>query len=99
MSRSPIYSLQFLQLKKGTVMPMPYVKDKLPERSFLPRPISSKLPFSTSKISELKWVFHAGDNSTMETIIVETLTDCEKWSFLAISYCVNYHSGAWQQWS
>ncbi|XP_050260928.1 polygalacturonase-1 non-catalytic subunit beta-like [Quercus robur] len=65
-------------LKKGTVMPMWDIKDKLPERSFLPRSISSKLPFSTSKISELKRVFHAGDNSTMETMIVETLTDCEK---------------------
>ena len=65
-------------LKKGTVMPMPDIKDKFPERSFLPRSISSKLPFSTSKISELKRVFHAGDNSTMETMIVETLSDCEK---------------------
>ncbi|KAK7845227.1 polygalacturonase-1 non-catalytic subunit beta [Quercus suber] len=65
-------------LKKGTVMPMPDIQDKLPERSFLPRSISSKLPFSTSKISELKLVFHAGDNSTMETMIVETLSDCEK---------------------
>ena len=65
-------------LKKGTVMPMPDIQDKLPERSFLPRSISSKLPFSTSKISELKRVFHAGDNSTMETMIVETLSDCEQ---------------------
>nr|XP_023871966.1 polygalacturonase-1 non-catalytic subunit beta-like [Quercus suber] len=65
-------------LKKGTVMPMWDIKDKLPERSFLPRSISSKLPFSTSKISELKRVFHAGDNSPMETMLVETLTDCEK---------------------
>ncbi|KAF3942814.1 hypothetical protein CMV_030562 [Castanea mollissima] len=65
-------------LKKGTVMPMPDIKDILPERSFLPRSISSKLPFSTSRISELKRVFHAGDNSTMETMIVETLIDCEE---------------------
>ena len=44
-------------LKKGKVMPMPDIKDKIPERSFLPRSISSKLPFSTSKISELKKFF------------------------------------------
>ena len=44
-------------LKKGKVMPMPDIKDKMPERSFLPRSISSKLPFSTSKISELKKFF------------------------------------------
>ena len=50
------------------------IKDKLPERSFLPRSISSKLPLSASKISELKRVFHAGDNSTMENMIVGTLT-------------------------
>ena len=81
-------------LKKGTVMPMPDIKDKLPERSFLPRSISSKLPFSMSKISELKRVFHAGDNSTMETMIVETLkTLSESSNFLAISQGLNYHSG------
>ena len=75
-------------------MPMPDIKDKLPERSFLPRSISSKLPFSTSKISELKRVFHAGDNSTMETMIVETLkTLSESSNFLAISQGLNYHSG------
>ena len=44
-------------LKKGKVMPMPDIKDKIPERSFLPRSISSKLPFSTPKISELKKFF------------------------------------------
>ena len=65
-------------LKKGKVMPMPDIKDKIPERSFLPRSISSKLPFSTSKISELKKIFHAGDNSTMETMIVKSLSECEK---------------------
>uniref|UniRef100_A0A7N2LB56 BURP domain-containing protein n=1 Tax=Quercus lobata TaxID=97700 RepID=A0A7N2LB56_QUELO len=65
-------------LKKGKVMPMPDIKDKMPERSFLPRSISSKLPFSTSKISELKKIFHAEDNSTMETMIVEALNKCEK---------------------
>ncbi|XP_030960939.1 polygalacturonase-1 non-catalytic subunit beta-like [Quercus lobata] len=65
-------------LKKGKVMPMPDIKDKMPERSFLPRSISSKIPFSTSKISELKKIFHAEDNSTMETMIVEALNKCEK---------------------
>ena len=47
-------------LKKGKVMPMPDIKDKMPERSFLPRSISSKIPFSTSKISELKKIFRRG---------------------------------------
>ena len=64
-------------LKEGKVMPMPDIKDKRPERSLLPRTISSKLPFSTSKISELKKIFHAEDNSTMETMIVAALNECE----------------------
>lgn len=65
-------------LKKGTVMPMPNIKDKMPRRSFLPRNIVSKLPFSTSKINELKQIFHASDNSTMESIIKDTLSECER---------------------
>ena len=65
-------------LKKGKVIPMPDISDKLPERSFLPRSISSKQPFSTLKVSELKHIFHAGDNSTMETMIVESLSECKR---------------------
>ncbi|KAL6192524.1 hypothetical protein ACLB2K_033611 [Fragaria x ananassa] len=65
-------------LKKGTVMPFPDIKDKMPERSFLPRTISSKLPFATAKLSELKRIFHAEDNSTMEKIITDALQECER---------------------
>ncbi|KAB1200767.1 hypothetical protein CJ030_MR0G006353 [Morella rubra] len=65
-------------LKKGKVMPMPDIRDKMPKRSFLPRSISSKLPFSTSKVSELKQIFHAADNSTMETMILDSLSQCER---------------------
>ncbi|KAL5826721.1 hypothetical protein ACOSQ3_018557 [Xanthoceras sorbifolium] len=65
-------------LKKGTVMPMPDIRDKMPKRSFLPRTIVSKLPFSTSKLGELKEIFHASDNSSMESIIKESLSDCER---------------------
>uniref|UniRef100_A0A5B6Z4P6 Putative polygalacturonase-1 non-catalytic subunit beta-like n=1 Tax=Davidia involucrata TaxID=16924 RepID=A0A5B6Z4P6_DAVIN len=65
-------------LKVGTVMPMPDIRDKMPKRSFLPRLISSKLPFSTSKLSELKQIFHASENSSMESIIVDALSECER---------------------
>ncbi|XP_050374867.1 polygalacturonase 1 beta-like protein 1 [Argentina anserina] len=65
-------------LKKGTVMPFPDIKDKMPERSFLPRTISSKLPFATSKVTDLKRIFHAEDNSTMEKIITDALQECER---------------------
>ena len=64
-------------LKKGKVMPMPDINDKFPERSFLPRSISSKQPFSTLKVTELKHFFHAGGNSTMETMIVKSLSECK----------------------
>ncbi|KAL6983651.1 hypothetical protein U1Q18_017031 [Sarracenia purpurea var. burkii] len=65
-------------LKTETVIPMPDIRDKMPKRSFLPRVISSKLSFSTSKLSDLKRIFHAGDNSTMETILTEALSECER---------------------
>lgn len=65
-------------LKRGTVMPMPDIADKMPQRSFLPRAISSKLPFSTSKLAELKRIFHASDNSTMERILTDALAECER---------------------
>ncbi|XP_038703508.1 polygalacturonase 1 beta-like protein 3 [Tripterygium wilfordii] len=65
-------------LKEGTVMPMPDIRDKMPKRSFLPRTIVSKLPFSTSKVGEIKQIFHASDNSTMETIIKDALSECER---------------------
>ncbi|EEF37021.1 polygalacturonase 1 beta-like protein 3 [Ricinus communis] len=66
------------KLKKGTVMPMPDIRDKMPKRSFLPRSITSKLPFSTSNFAQLKQTFHAFDNSTMETLMLDALTECER---------------------
>ncbi|PON98945.1 BURP domain containing protein [Trema orientale] len=65
-------------LKEGVVMPMPDIKDKMPKRSFLPRAITSKLPFSTSKLGELKKTFNAADNSSMERIMADTLAECER---------------------
>lgn len=65
-------------LKAGTVMPMPDIQDKMPKRSFLPRSISSKLPFSSKRAAEMKQIFHAGENSTMEGFIQDTLADCER---------------------
>ncbi|RDY05542.1 Polygalacturonase 1 beta-like protein 3 [Mucuna pruriens] len=65
-------------MKEGTVMPMPDIRDKMPQRSFLPRSILSKLPFSTSKIEELKRVFRASDNGSMEQMMRESLKECER---------------------
>ncbi|KAI4354649.1 hypothetical protein L6164_003496 [Bauhinia variegata] len=63
-------------LKQGTVMPMPDIKDKMPGRSFLPRSIVSKLPFSSSKISELKQIFKVADNSSMDKFMKDSFNDC-----------------------
>ncbi|KAE9614440.1 hypothetical protein Lal_00012165 [Lupinus albus] len=65
-------------LKQGIVMPMPDISDKSPKRSFLPRPILSKIPFTSSKISELKEIFKVSDNSSMEKMIMDSLGDCER---------------------
>ncbi|PHU02837.1 Polygalacturonase non-catalytic subunit AroGP3 [Capsicum chinense] len=65
-------------LKSGTVMPMPDIRDKMPKRSFLPRVIASKLPFSTSKIGELKKIFHAADDSQVAKMIGDALSECER---------------------
>ncbi|KAL7110299.1 hypothetical protein ACP275_05G016200 [Erythranthe tilingii] len=65
-------------LKSGIVMPMPDIRDRLPKRSFLPRAIISKLPFSTSKIREMEKIFHAGQDSSMANILTNTLNECER---------------------
>ncbi|XP_011071083.1 polygalacturonase-1 non-catalytic subunit beta-like [Sesamum indicum] len=65
-------------LKSGSVMPMPDIRDKMPKRSFLPRAIVTKLPFSTSKIDELKNIFHAENDSSMTSMLVNSLNECER---------------------
>uniref|UniRef100_A0A7N0T7U6 BURP domain-containing protein n=1 Tax=Kalanchoe fedtschenkoi TaxID=63787 RepID=A0A7N0T7U6_KALFE len=65
-------------LKTGVVIPMPDIRDKMPKRAFLPRTILSKLPFSSSKLDQMKQIFHAADNSTMEKIISDGLSECER---------------------
>ncbi|CAI9108982.1 OLC1v1008705C1 [Oldenlandia corymbosa var. corymbosa] len=66
------------QLKEGTIMKMPDIVDKMPKRSFLPRVISSRMPFSTMELQSIKELFHASDNSTMEGIILNALQECER---------------------
>ncbi|XP_011086565.1 polygalacturonase-1 non-catalytic subunit beta-like [Sesamum indicum] len=65
-------------LKTDTIMPMPDIRDKMPKRSFLPRVIVSKLPFSTSKLGDLKKLFHTEDNSSMTSMITDALGECER---------------------
>lgn len=65
-------------LKEGTVMKIPDIRDKMPKRSFLPRVISSKLPFSTGGLLELKRIFHAQNESSAERVLVHALSECER---------------------
>ncbi|OMP10328.1 hypothetical protein COLO4_04598 [Corchorus olitorius] len=65
-------------LKQGNVMVMPDIRDKMPRRSFLPRGVLSKLPFSTSRLSELREIFQAPENSSMERVIINALAECER---------------------
>ncbi|KAK3223326.1 hypothetical protein Dsin_010351 [Dipteronia sinensis] len=62
-------------LKKGTVMPMPDITNKLPENTFLPRTTVNKIPFSSMELSAMKEIFNASDNSAMECIIKDVLKD------------------------
>lgn len=65
-------------LKKGTIMSMPDISDKMPPRSFLPRMIVSKLPFSTSKLEDMKAIFHTSNGSAFEKMFFDALGDCER---------------------
>ncbi|GAA0175151.1 hypothetical protein Leryth_005688 [Lithospermum erythrorhizon] len=65
-------------LREGTTMKMPDIQDKMPKRSFLPRSISSKLPFSSGDLNEMKRLFNTGDNSTLERLMMNTLVECER---------------------
>ncbi|TKY73491.1 polygalacturonase-1 non-catalytic subunit beta [Spatholobus suberectus] len=65
-------------IKEGNVMVMPDIKDKMPTRSFLPLAIASKLPFSSSRIEEMREVFHAREGSVTERVMVKALGECER---------------------
>uniref|UniRef100_A0A2N9GGG9 BURP domain-containing protein n=1 Tax=Fagus sylvatica TaxID=28930 RepID=A0A2N9GGG9_FAGSY len=65
-------------LKEGNVIVMPDIRDRMPKRSFLPRVILSKLPFSTLHLSEMKELFHAQEKSSMERVLINALAECER---------------------
>lgn len=65
-------------LKQGNVMVMPDISDKMPKRSFLPRGILSKLPFSTLHLSEIAGIFHAREGSAMGRVLANALAECER---------------------
>ncbi|GAB2214240.1 hypothetical protein Drorol1_Dr00018581 [Drosera rotundifolia] len=64
-------------LMSGTVIPMPDIGDRIPGRSFLPRSIESKLPFSSSNFQEVKHIFLTLNTSKVEAWMNATLRLCE----------------------
>lgn len=62
-------------LKQGTVLIMPDIRDKMPKRSFLPKSIASKLPISTTELPNLKRIFHT---AKLEQIMSNSITECER---------------------
>ncbi|KAJ1418243.1 BURP domain [Sesbania bispinosa] len=65
-------------MNEGNVMVMPDIRDKMPARSFLPLAVTSKLPFSSPRLGEMREVFHAQEGSATERVIVNALEECER---------------------
>ncbi|PKA66593.1 BURP domain-containing protein 12 [Apostasia shenzhenica] len=62
-------------LKKGALMPMPDIRDRTAPRSFLPRSIAGKIPFSSSAISK---IFRLLPGTAMSTAVESTVAECER---------------------
>ncbi|KAH7667082.1 BURP domain-containing protein [Dioscorea alata] len=62
-------------LKEGIVMPMPDIRDKMLERSFLPRDISGKLPFNAIELGK---IFNAPAGTGLGRAIADTISECER---------------------
>lgn len=62
-------------MKEGTVMPMPDIRNRMPPRSFLPRTIAGKIPFSSAAVNE---IFKFPTGSAMEKAVGSTVGDCER---------------------
>ncbi|XP_042521129.1 polygalacturonase non-catalytic subunit AroGP2-like isoform X1 [Macadamia integrifolia] len=65
-------------VKEGCFMPIPDLRDPISYKSFLPRSLASKIPFSFAKNEELKKIFGVVNESNMDEYIKDTLAICEK---------------------
>ncbi|KAL4205039.1 hypothetical protein AMTRI_Chr01g112760 [Amborella trichopoda] len=65
-------------LTRGAILPMPDIRDSMPSRSFLPRSIAEKLPFSTESLPRLAAVFSTVEDSGMGKVLRKTLKECER---------------------
>lgn len=62
-------------LRKGTVMPMPDIRDKMPARAFLPRTIASRIPFSAEEVTRL---FRMPADTAMGKAVGDTVSECKR---------------------
>ncbi|XP_042490563.1 polygalacturonase non-catalytic subunit AroGP2-like [Macadamia integrifolia] len=65
-------------VKEGSFMPIPDLRDQMSYKSFLPRTLASKFPFSFTQIKEFKKLFGVVDNTNMDEYIQNNLKLCEK---------------------
>ncbi|XP_042502518.1 polygalacturonase-1 non-catalytic subunit beta-like [Macadamia integrifolia] len=65
-------------VKEGGFMLIPNLRDPMSYKSFLPQSLASKIPFSFTKIEELKKIFGVVDESDMDEYTQDTLKICEK---------------------
>ncbi|XP_042486460.1 polygalacturonase-1 non-catalytic subunit beta-like [Macadamia integrifolia] len=69
-------------VKERGLMPVPDLRDPMSFKSFIPRSLALKIPFSFAQIEELKKLFGVVDESNMDEYIQDTLKICEKCSIL-----------------
>ncbi|XP_042509679.1 polygalacturonase non-catalytic subunit AroGP2-like [Macadamia integrifolia] len=65
-------------VKEGGFIPIPDLRDPISYKSFLPRSLASKIPFSFTQIKEFKKIFGVVDESNMDEYIQDTLEICKK---------------------
>ncbi|CAL9174380.1 unnamed protein product, partial [Musa hybrid cultivar] len=61
-------------LRRGSVMPMPDIRDKMPPRSFLPRSIAGRIPFSPA---DVRRIFGIPADTALGKAVGDTVEECE----------------------
>ncbi|XP_042484813.1 polygalacturonase-1 non-catalytic subunit beta-like [Macadamia integrifolia] len=65
-------------VKEGGLISVPDLRDPMAYKSFLPQSLASRIPFSLSRIEDLKKIFSVMDESNMDNYIQKTLKICKK---------------------
>ncbi|KAG6520265.1 BURP domain-containing protein 12-like [Zingiber officinale] len=63
------------ELRRGSVLPMPDIRDKMPPRSFLPRSISGRIPFS---VADVRRIFGIREDTALGKAVGDTVAECER---------------------